>query len=105
MDSYQTYLDMLTSKDRRISQLKNHDYHELLHHFLLLALRGSLPIKGVYKPIIDLCNFYRDICSKDYGQNDFKQLESRVTINLCQLEMIFPSSFSFLCYGTSHHSS
>lgn len=96
-------------KDCRISQLKRHNCHVLLHYFLSLSLRGLLSLKGVYKPIIGLCSFYRDICFKDYSENNFKQLENRVATTLCRFEMIFPSSFCCWCCcccdGTSEHSS
>ena len=43
--------------------------------------------------LIELCNFFRDICSKVGTVEEFGQLKSRITLILYHLENIFPPSF------------
>jgi len=69
-------------KQRKITGLKSYDCHVLLQQLLLVALRGSLPDR-VTSVIIDLCNFFKQICSKILN----------VVLTLCHLETIFPPSF------------
>jgi hypothetical protein len=63
-----------------------------MQQFLPVALRGSLPDK-VTSIIVDLCNFFKQICSKVLNVDFIGQLESQIAITLCQLETIFPPSF------------
>jgi hypothetical protein len=79
-------------KQRKIFGLKSYDCHVLMQQFLPVALRGSLPDK-VTSIIVDLCNFFKQICSKVLNVDFLGQLESQIAITLCQLETIFPPSF------------
>lgn len=36
---------------------------------------------------------YRELCSRDYKVEDFRNLEKKVVFSLCWLEIIFPPSF------------
>ncbi|KAH0716865.1 hypothetical protein KY290_013434 [Solanum tuberosum] len=58
-------------KDHKISGLKSHDCHVLLHHILPLALCGS----------------------KELRIDDLKHIEEQIPIILCKLEKVFPPSF------------
>ncbi len=44
-------------------------------------------------PLIEVSNFFKTLCSKVLNVDELKKIESRIVIALCQLEMIFPSSF------------
>jgi len=79
-------------KQRKIIGLKSYDCHVLLQQLLPVALRRSLPDR-VTSVIIDLCNFFKQICSKILNVDFLAQLESRIVLTLCQLETIFPPSF------------
>ncbi|XP_049407809.1 uncharacterized protein LOC125871254 [Solanum stenotomum] len=72
--------------------LKSHDCHILMQQLLPIALRNLLPV-NVLKPLIELSNFFRGICSKDLKIGDLEKLQDRVAITLCHLERIFPPSF------------
>ena len=50
-------------EDGTVHGLKSHDYHMLLQHILPLVLRGLLPDK-VMKPILQLSNIFRKLCTK-----------------------------------------
>ncbi|XP_057448678.1 uncharacterized protein LOC130740182 [Lotus japonicus] len=79
-------------QQRKIFGLKSYDCHVLMQELLPIALRGSLPDK-VTSVLIDLCNFFKQICSKVLNVKFIEQLESQIAITLCQLETIFPPSF------------
>lgn len=72
--------------------MKCHDCHAFLHRYLPLSIRGVLP-PHICEAIIELCNYFREICSKKLDVKNIKKLESSVVITLCKLEKIFPPSF------------
>ena len=79
-------------KERKISGMKSHDNHILMQQLFPIAIHGSLPTE-VCRPLIDLSCFFREICSKVLNVEEFGALENRITMTLCELEMIFPPSF------------
>ncbi|XP_073105181.1 uncharacterized protein [Elaeis guineensis] len=78
--------------EKKISGLKCHDHHILLQQILPVAIRGLLP-KFVCEPLIELSNFFRNLCSKSLKVQDLKQLEDDIVMTLCKLETIFPPAF------------
>ncbi|XP_073109285.1 uncharacterized protein [Elaeis guineensis] len=78
--------------EKKISGLKCHDHHILLQQILPVAIRGLLP-KSVCEPLIELNNFFRNLCSKLLKVQDLKQLEDDIVMTLCKLETIFPPAF------------
>lgn len=79
-------------KGHKISGLKSHDCHFLMHYLLQLAVRKTLPA-NVAEPLIHLGDFFRGICAKVIDLEDLDNLEARIAETLCRLEMIFPPSF------------
>ncbi|XP_009600838.1 uncharacterized protein [Nicotiana tomentosiformis] len=63
-----------------------------MQQLLPIALRGLLPM-NVLKSIIELSNFFRDICSTVMNIGELEKLQDRVAITLCHLERIFSPSF------------
>ncbi|XP_070037416.1 uncharacterized protein [Nicotiana tomentosiformis] len=63
-----------------------------MQQLLPIALRGLLPM-NVLKPIIELSNFFRGICSTVMNIGELEKLQDRVAITLYHLERIFPPSF------------
>ncbi|CAD6269634.1 unnamed protein product [Miscanthus lutarioriparius] len=59
--------------------------------YLPLPIRDMLPA-DICLPIIELCNFFREICSKVLDVEILKRLDSSIAITLCKLEKIFPPS-------------
>ncbi|CAN0904463.1 hypothetical protein LINGRAHAP2_LOCUS23106, partial [Linum grandiflorum] len=79
-------------KERKLVGLKSHDCHVLMQDLLPIAVRGSLPDK-VSKVIIDLCMYFKVICSKVLKVSHLEELETKIIETLCNMEMIFPPSF------------
>ncbi|CAN1224932.1 hypothetical protein LINPERPRIM_LOCUS2370 [Linum perenne] len=63
-----------------------------MQQILPLAIRRLLP-KQVCKPIIQLCSFFKELCSKVGRVESLNKLESQIALTLCHLERIFPPSF------------
>ncbi|XP_077232330.1 uncharacterized protein LOC143868769 [Tasmannia lanceolata] len=76
----------------KISGLKSHDFHVLMQQLLPLAVRPTLP-KKVSSVLIDLCNFFKELCSKVSTGEQFERLSSQIAVTLCCLETIFPPGF------------
>ncbi|XP_042467453.1 uncharacterized protein LOC122050628 [Zingiber officinale] len=79
-------------EERNIWGLKSHDHHILMQLLLPLAIRKALP-KDIVKVLIELTNFFRQLCSKVNHINDLEHIQDRITVILCHLERIFSPSF------------
>nr|XP_027190486.1 uncharacterized protein LOC113786665 [Cicer arietinum] len=88
-------------KQHKMFGLKSYDCHVLMQELLPVALRGSLPDK-VTLVLVDLCNFFKKICSKVLNVEFLSQLESQIVITLCQWETIFPPFFTVMMHLVIH---
>ena len=79
-------------RQRKLGGLKSHDSHILMEQLLPLALRKTLPQQGS-ADLIDLSLFFRQLCNKVLNVNELDQLQGRVVLTLCHMEMLFPPSF------------
>ncbi|CAA7036364.1 unnamed protein product [Microthlaspi erraticum] len=77
---------------RKLVGLKSHDCHILMGQLLSIAIRNVLPQEVVFV-VIELCSFFRDICSKVFDTKELDHLQEHISLTLCHLEMIFPPSF------------
>jgi hypothetical protein len=75
-------------KECTIESLKSHDNHIIMQQLMPIALRGTLSDDVVrpLKALIELCGFFRDICSKTLRVEDLDRLENQIPIILCKLE-------------------
>lgn len=71
--------------------MKCHDCHVFLHRYLPLSIHGVLPV-DVYEAIIELCNIFRELCSKKLNMELLKRLDSSIAVTLCKFDKIFPPS-------------
>jgi hypothetical protein len=76
----------------KVSGLKTHDCHVIFQKLLPIALRNLLPEKVVI-PLLELSQFFSDLCSKELKEEDLVKLSKKIPETLCQLEMIFPPAF------------
>ncbi|CAN0919367.1 hypothetical protein LINGRAHAP2_LOCUS31409, partial [Linum grandiflorum] len=58
--------------DRTIGSLKTHDNHILLQQLIPLYIRSSLP-PNVVQPLIDLGNFFKQLCSVNNSVVDLEK--------------------------------
>ncbi|KAL3834256.1 hypothetical protein ACJIZ3_008992 [Penstemon smallii] len=89
-------------KPNKISGLKSHDNHILMQQLLPIALRKVLP-KHVRTPLIKLCTFFRELCSKVLNPGDLIRLEKEIAKTLCDLEKVFTPSFFDIMIHLSIH--
>ena len=93
LDEYSSNISRcIKLKEPKISGMKSHDNHILIQQLFPIAIRRSLPPK-VSRSLIDLSYFFREICSKVLNVEELRALEKRIIVTLCELKMIFHSSF------------
>ncbi|CAN1185414.1 hypothetical protein LINPERPRIM_LOCUS38997 [Linum perenne] len=89
-------------KQRKIAPFKSYDSHILMQQLLPLMIRRLLP-KPVSGPLIQLCSFFKDLCSKTGEIDKLNRLKEQISLTLCQLERIFPPSFfDVMVHLTAH---
>ncbi|GKB34845.1 hypothetical protein Tco_0879787, partial [Tanacetum coccineum] len=79
----------VTDNDTNITGLKSHDCHIMMQRLLPYGLQQYLPDE-VAKPIIELCSFFKQICSATLMEDDMLKAQSKVVDILCNLELIYP---------------
>ncbi|GJV38126.1 hypothetical protein Tco_1410603 [Tanacetum coccineum] len=82
----------VTDNDTNITGLKSHDCHIMMQHLLPYGLQQYLPDE-VAKPIIELCLFFKQICSATLMEDDMLKAQIKVVAILCNLELIYPPAF------------
>ncbi|XP_076930723.1 uncharacterized protein LOC143595638 [Bidens hawaiensis] len=75
-----------------ITGLKSHDCHILMQRLLPIGIRGFLT-KDIYTPIVDLCTFFKQLCSRTLLVDDMKKAKKAILLILCKLELIYPPTF------------
>ncbi|KAL4021062.1 hypothetical protein IC575_019851 [Cucumis melo] len=78
--------------DGKLWGLKTHDSHILLQQLIPIVVRAYLH-KDVCTTVVELCNFFRDLCAKTIRVSDLNRLEADIVLILCKLERIFPPAF------------
>ena len=92
-DGYSANLSQCVNiEERKISGMKTHDCHVFLERLLPLAVRDFLP-KKVSDALIELSNFFKELCSKVLRVDDLDHLETQIAITLDELEQNFAPSF------------
>ena len=89
---YSSNIARCFSSDRN-SGLKSHDYHVLMQQLLPVAIRNIGLPKQMADAIIELCDFFRGLCSKSNRKSDFQKLHTEIGQILCKLESKFPPAF------------
>ena len=82
----------ITDNDSKITGLKYHDCHVLMQHLLLVGLHPFLN-QHISSTIIELCNFFRKICSRTLRVEDMEKAKVHIALVLSKLELIFPLAF------------
>ncbi|GJT58387.1 zinc finger, PHD-type containing protein [Tanacetum coccineum] len=82
----------VTANDSNITGLKSHDYHIMMQCLLPYGLQQYLP-SSVATPIIELCSFFKQICSRTLMEDDMVKAQSKVIDILCNLKLIYPPAF------------
>ncbi|GJZ72973.1 hypothetical protein Tco_0637119 [Tanacetum coccineum] len=67
----------VTNNDTNITGLKSHDYHIMMQHLLPYGLQQYLP-SAVATPIIELCSFFKQICSQTLMDANMLKAQSKI---------------------------
>ncbi|XP_074352460.1 uncharacterized protein LOC141691589 [Apium graveolens] len=79
-------------KKGKFKGMKSHDGHVFLQKLLLIVPRDLLP-KSVGEALIELCNFFKDLCSTSLKKRDLEKMEKDIIKILCKLDLIFTPGF------------
>ncbi|KAI3763957.1 hypothetical protein L2E82_13955 [Cichorium intybus] len=82
----------VSDNNKNITALKSHDYHIIMQRLMPIGVRGFLN-KDTYTPIVDLCMFFKQLCSRTLLVKDMKKAKNDVLTILCKLELIYPPAF------------
>ena len=72
--------------------MKSHDCHVFMQRLISVAFRELLP-STVWRALIEMSNFFRDLTSTIIREEDMLRLNEDIPIIICKLECIFPPSF------------
>jgi predicted amino acid-binding ACT domain protein len=78
-------------KEGKLHGMKSHDCHVFMECLLPIAF-VALP-EHIWKPLTEISQFFRDLCSTSIRVDDIINLEENIPIVLCKLEKKFPSWF------------
>ena len=73
--------------------MKSHNCHVFMECLLPIALRELLD--HVWRPLTELSEYLRDLCSSTLRVDDLLVMEKNIPIMLCKLERIFPPRFFY----------
>jgi hypothetical protein len=78
--------------DGKITGMKTHDYHNLLHHILPIAIRGTLT-PDIRDIVYRLGKLFRWLCGKEIHESEIREMEEESTEIVCKMEQHLPPSF------------
>nr|GFA45160.1 hypothetical protein [Tanacetum cinerariifolium] len=79
----------VTNNDTNITGLRSHDCHIMMQGLLPYGLQQYLA-PDVAKPLIELCLFFKQICSQTLMVDNMLKSQRKVINILCNLELIYP---------------
>jgi len=82
----------VTEAENNITGLKSHDCHILMQRLIPIEVKGFLT-KDTYLPILELCMFLKQLCSRTLLVEDMEKAKAAVIEILCKLEIIYPLVF------------
>ncbi|KAK2401723.1 hypothetical protein QL285_051293 [Trifolium repens] len=88
-DGYSSNLARCADVEKgRMRGMKSHDCHVFMQTLLPIAF-SSLP-QHVLNPLIEVSQFFKNLCSTTLREADLIKMESDIPLILCKLERIFP---------------
>ena len=76
----------------KITDLKSHDCHVLIQCLLPAGLCPFL-IRDISSTIIEICNFFQQMCSRTLIVEDMEKAKEHIVLVLSKLKLIFPLTF------------
>jgi hypothetical protein len=86
----------------KLSGMKSHDYHIFMERLIPLIFFGYLN-DDVWKALVELNHFYRQLCAKEIKKEMMEKLEKEILMLICKLEKLFPLGwFNLMQYLLVH---
>ncbi|KAM6571366.1 hypothetical protein CsatA_015446 [Cannabis sativa] len=85
-------IQFLNENFTNVIGLKSHDCHVIMQRLLSVGVRKFLP-NAISTTIFELCNFFRQICSRTINVKDMEVAQQDLILILCKMESIFPLAF------------
>ncbi|XP_019096716.1 PREDICTED: uncharacterized protein LOC109130964 [Camelina sativa] len=93
-DGYASNLrNYVDNQEGRLSGMKSHDCHVFMQRLLPFAFVNLLP-KNEHEAIAGISAFFKDLCTRSLTPAGIRQLANNIPVLICNLENIFPPSFS-----------
>lgn len=90
------------TRENKITGLKTHDYHVLLHRLLPMVIRPYLQ-SDVVDTLVALSKKFQRICAKELKKSDVRSLQEDIVYIMCKLERIFlPTFFNVMIHLMIH---
>ena len=83
--------NIVDPNEAKFNNMKSHDCHVFMETLLPIAF-GALP-DDVLKPLIEISQFFKNLCSTTLREDMLEELHRNIVITLCKLETIFPPGF------------
>ncbi|KAK6793725.1 hypothetical protein RDI58_007178 [Solanum bulbocastanum] len=71
--------------------MKSHDCHVLMETLIPIAF--SHLHESIWKPIIEISLFFKDLCSEKLLESSLDKMEENIPVTTTKLEKIFPCGF------------
>ena len=78
--------------NRGILGMKSHDCQVFIQDLLFLAFQGILD-ETFLEPLVELGNYFKQLCSRTLGVDILEQMTKDITITLSKLEPVFIPTF------------
>jgi hypothetical protein len=76
----------------KLSGVKSHDYHIFIERLFPVIFHRYLD-HDVWKALVELSHFYRQLCAKEIKKEMMEKLEEEIPVLVCKLEKIFPAGW------------
>jgi hypothetical protein len=73
----------------KLGGVKSHDYHICMERLLPVMFHGYSN-DDVWKVLVELSHFYRQLCAKEIKKEIMDKLKNEIPMLMCKLEKIFP---------------
>jgi hypothetical protein len=77
--------------DKKLGNMKSHDWHKLMQQFMPLALRGLMD-NNVRLSLMCLSRIFRNICAKVWDLASLLSLREDVAVTLSMIELELPGA-------------
>jgi hypothetical protein len=79
-------------KTMKMNGLKSHDFHIIMERLMPVMFHGYIS-DAVWKTLVEVSYFYRQLCAKEIRRDVMEQLEKEALVLFCKLEKNISTGF------------